>query len=128
MQIFIHFYQKKLNLESCTYLGHVKFKGEHTGEFVFLGILRKHNRLLLKSEFQLEKLNNNFRRKGNRLTLTVFKSSCKSFSKCSSCCCVSFLELEVGAPSATSARVSAMQDKKYILCIVTGLEVTVSSD
>lgn len=47
-----------MNIENCTYLlGHVNFKCEHLGEFGILVILRKYNRLLLKKELQLEKLN-----------------------------------------------------------------------
>lgn len=46
-----------MNLESCTYIpGHVKLKREHHGELGVLVILRKHNRLLLQSALQAEKL------------------------------------------------------------------------
>ena len=64
----------------------------------------------------------------NKLTLTFSKSNCKSSSNDFTSFIVFPVELEVGAPFATSARVSAMQDKSCILYIVAGVEVTVSSD
>ena len=120
-----------MNIESCTYvnLGHVEVKCMHPGELEVLGILRKHNRLLFKKQTPVRKIKcNNLSKKENKLTLTFSKSNCKSSSNDFTSFIVFPVELEVGAPFATSARVSAMQDKSCILYIVAGVEVTVSSD
>lgn len=101
----------------------------HLGELEVLGILRKHNRLLFQKQTPGRKIKcNNLSNKENKLTLTFSKSNCKSSSSDFTSFIVFPVELEVGAPFAMSASVSAMQDKSCILYIVAGVEVTVSSD